>query len=69
MLKIHICSCPTLYLVMKFLNRSGKLCFARIITVKLKAIWLLNVSLHIRPLTFIAEALRLVGTVGYMFFL
>ena len=35
-----------------------------IITVELKACLLLNVLLHIRPLKFITEALRLVATVG-----
>ena len=34
----------------------------KIITVKLKASLLLNVLLHIRPLTFINKALRLSGS-------
>ena len=44
---------------MKGFNISRKLFQAEIITVKLKAILLLNALLRIRPLTFINEALRL----------
>ena len=45
--------------VMKGFNSSTKLLKAEIVTVKLKAGLLLNVSLHIHPLTFINEALCL----------
>ena len=48
--------------VMKGFNSSRKLFQADIITVKLKAGLLLNASLRIRPLTFINEVLRLLGS-------
>ena len=51
-------------IVMKFFNNSRK---AEIITVKLKDSLLLNMSLCIRPLTFITEALHLVATVRCSF--
>ena len=44
---------------MKGLISSRKLFKAEIVTVKLKAGLLLNASLHIYPLTFINEVLRL----------
>ena len=48
--------------VMKGFTNSRKLFQAEIITVKLKASLLLNMSLYIRPLTFINEALRFSGS-------
>ena len=47
---------------MKGFTSSRKLFQAEIITVKLKVSLLLNVSLHIHPLTFINEALCLLGS-------
>ena len=47
--------------VIKGFNSRRKLCYAEIVTVKLKVGLLLNVSLHIHPLTFINEALHLSG--------
>ena len=48
---------------MKGFTSSRKLFYAEITTVKLKvSLLLLNVSLRIRPLTFINEALRLSGS-------
>ena len=47
---------------MKGFTSSRKLFQAEIVTVKLKVSLLLNVSLRIRPLTFINEALRLSGS-------
>ena len=47
---------------MKGFTSSRKLFSAKIITVKLKVSLLLNVSLRIRPLTFINEALCLSGS-------
>ena len=47
---------------MKGFTSSRKLFYAEIITVKLKVSLLLNVSLRICPLTFINEALRLLGS-------
>ena len=47
---------------MKCFNSSRKLFKVEIITVKLKAGLLLNVSLCIRPLTFINEVLCLSGS-------
>ena len=47
---------------MKGFTCSRKLFYAKITTVKLKVSLLLNVSLRIRPLTFINEALRLSGS-------
>ena len=49
-------------IVMKGFNSSRKLFKVEIITVKLKAGLILNASLCICPLTFINEALRLLGT-------
>ena len=37
-------------------------CLKQIITVKLKPNLLLNALLHVRPLTFITEVLRLIST-------
>ena len=52
-------------LLMKFFNSSGKLFYAEIITVKLRASLLLNASLCIRPPAFITEVLLcLVATIG-----
>ena len=48
--------------VMKGFTSRRKLFEAEIITVKLKVSLLLNVSLRIRPLTFINKALRLSGS-------
>ena len=48
--------------VMKGFNSSRKLFQAKNVTVKLRAGLLLNVSQHIRPLTFINEAFRLSGS-------
>ena len=48
--------------VMKGFNSSRRLFKAKIITVKPKAGLLLNAVLHIHPLTFINEALRLSGS-------
>ena len=48
--------------VKKGFTNSRKLFLAEIITVELKVSLLLNVSLHIRPLTFINEALRHSGS-------
>ena len=48
--------------VIKGFNSSRKLFYAKIVTVKLKAGFLLNALLRIRPLTFINEALRLSGS-------
>ena len=48
--------------VMKGFTSSRKLFSAEIVTVKLKVNLLLNVSLHIHQLTFINEALRLMGS-------
>ena len=48
--------------VMKGFTSSRKLFLAEITIVKLKVSLLLNVSLRIRPLTFINEALRLLGS-------
>ena len=45
--------------VMKSFTNSRKLFSAKIITVKLKASLILNMSLRIRPLIFINEVLRL----------
>ena len=47
---------------MKGFTNSRKLFLAEIITVKLKASLLLNALLRIRPLTFINEALSLLGS-------
>ena len=47
--------------VMKGFTNSRKLFYAEIITVEVKVSVLLNVSLHIRSLTFINEALHLSG--------
>ena len=47
---------------MKLFNSSRELCYAEIIIMKLKASLLLNVSLHICPLTFITKELHLVAT-------
>ena len=47
---------------MKGFTNSRKLFEAEIITVELKVSLLLNVSLRIRPLTFIYEVLRLSGS-------
>ena len=47
---------------MKGFTNSRKLFYAEIITVKLKASLPLSASLCIRPLTFINEALRLLGS-------
>ena len=47
---------------MKGFTSRRKLFSSKIITVKLKASLLLNASLHIRPLTFINEALYLFGS-------
>ena len=55
----------TLYssaVVMKGFTSSIKLFYAEIITVELKVSLLLNVPLHICPLTFINEVLRLSGS-------
>ena len=48
--------------VMKGFNIHRKLFQVKIITAKLKASLLLNASLRIRLLTFINEALRLLGS-------
>ena len=48
--------------VMKGFTNSRKLFEAEIITVELKVSLLLNVSLRIRPLTFIYKVLRLSGS-------
>ena len=49
-------------IVMKAFDSSRKLFQAEIITVRLKVGLLLNAPLHIRPLTFINEALHLSGS-------
>ena len=48
--------------VMKSFNSSRNLFCGKIVTVKLKASLLLNVSLCICPLTFLNKALRLSGS-------
>ena len=48
--------------IMKGFNSSRRLFQAEIITVKLNAGRLLNVVVHICPLSFINEALRLLGS-------
>ena len=47
---------------MKGFNRVAKMFLVEIITVKLKAGFLLNVSLHIHPLTLINETLHLLDS-------
>ena len=47
---------------MKVFTSSRYLFYAEITTVKLKVSPLLNVSLRIRPLTFINKVLRLLGS-------